>query len=176
MKTWADEKTYIPKNPCKRCGTSLRYKSNYGCAECLRSSNREYQSKNRETLLPKKREWAKSNPEKNRAQSNKWQFENRKLATEIQKRARHAKWESHYKPRLKAIAAKRRASLLQRTPAWADLEAIKRIYADCPVGMEVDHVIPLMGKKVSGLHIETNLQYLTKKENSSKGAKYEIVV
>lgn len=38
-------------------------------------------------------------------------------------------------------------------PAWADLRAMKGLYADAArQGLEVDHVIPLKGKEVCGLH------------------------
>jgi 5-methylcytosine-specific restriction endonuclease McrA len=64
--------------------------------------------------------------------------------------------------------------LTERTPAWADNKKIIEFYKNCPKGYHVDHIIPLNGKKVSGLHIETNLQYLTKKENLKKSNKYPI--
>ncbi len=49
---------------------------------------------------------------------------------------------------------------------------IKRFYENCPKGYEVDHIIPLQGKTVSGFHILENLQYLTKEENCKKGNRY----
>ena len=70
-------------------------------------------------------------------------------------------------------AAKRRATKLQRTPTWADLEKIKDFYKLCPPGYHVDHIIPLQGKLVSGLHVLANLQYLTAAENLSKGNKFK---
>jgi hypothetical protein len=160
--------TYIPKKPCKRCGTSLRFKSNYGCAECLRVSNAAYQAKNRDELLLKKRQWAKDNPEKNRAQSNKWQAENGAKAYAIQQRAKKAN-PDYYRLAGRLQTNKRRAALLRRTPAWADLNAIAEVYRNCPQGMEVDHIVPLQGRTVSGLHVHWNLQYLTKSENCRKG-------
>lgn len=68
--------------------------------------------------------------------------------------------------------ATRKAGKLLRTPLWADLSKIKEIYKKCPVGMHVDHVIPLQGLNVSGLHVEYNLQYLTAQENIKKSNKY----
>lgn len=48
------------------------------------------------------------------------------------------------------------------------LDAIKEIYTNCPEGMHVDHIIPLQGVLVSGLHVDTNLQYLSVKDNIIK--------
>lgn len=68
----------------------------------------------------------------------------------------------------------RETSLKQRCVSWADTEAIKQIYKQAKVsGLEVDHIIPLQGEKVSGLHVENNLQLLTKTENRRKSNKYE---
>ena len=75
---------------------------------------------------------------------------------------------------INALSAKRRAAKLQRTPAWADLKAIKQFYLNCPKGYEVDHIVPLQGVNVSGFHVLNNLQYLTKSENSSKGNRYAV--
>lgn len=61
-----------------------------------------------------------------------------------------------------------------RVPPWANREAIKEIYSKCPTGHHVDHIIPLRGKLVSGLHVETNLQYLSAKDNIEKSNKFII--
>ena len=68
--------------------------------------------------------------------------------------------------------ATREANKDKRTPGWADLKKIKEIYLNCPEDKEVDHIIPLQGKRVSGLHVEDNLQYLSKSENCRKGNRY----
>lgn len=72
----------------------------------------------------------------------------------------------------KANSAKRRALLKSAVPKWADLDAIKLFYKNCPEGYEVDHIIPLQGKNVCGLHILENLQYLTFKDNRAKYNKF----
>ncbi len=69
--------------------------------------------------------------------------------------------------------ANRRAARIQRTPKWADLVAIKLFYKSCPDGMTVDHIIPLQGKIVSGLHVANNLQYLTNGDNSKKHNRFD---
>jgi hypothetical protein len=72
---------------------------------------------------------------------------------------------------IKTHSAKRRASQLNATPKFADLNKIKEIYKNCPKGYVVDHIVPLQGKEVCGLHVEWNLQYLTPSQNSSKSNK-----
>lgn len=68
--------------------------------------------------------------------------------------------------------AKRRAQKLNATVSWADLRKIREIYRNCPEGYHVDHIIPLQGTLVCGLHVENNLQYLTSFENKSKGNRF----
>lgn len=72
----------------------------------------------------------------------------------------------------KALSAARRARILNATPPWANLEAIRDFYELCPPGYHVDHIHPLKGKTVCGLHVWENLQYLPAKENMSKGNRF----
>jgi hypothetical protein len=58
-------------------------------------------------------------------------------------------------------------------PKWANKDKIKQIYKNCPNGLCVDHIIPLRGKDVCGLHVPENLQYLTISENSKKINKFQ---
>jgi 5-methylcytosine-specific restriction endonuclease McrA len=67
-----------------------------------------------------------------------------------------------------AKTAKYKASKLNALPVWANLNKIKEIYSLCPIGHEVDHIVPLQGLTVCGLHVEYNLQYLTVEENRKK--------
>jgi hypothetical protein len=59
-----------------------------------------------------------------------------------------------------------------QTPTWADLNAITEFYRNTPINYHVDHVIPLNGKTVCGLHVLNNLQYLPATENLAKGNKF----
>lgn len=68
-------------------------------------------------------------------------------------------------------SAKRHATKLKATPSWGQ-QGIKEFYTKCPKGYHVDHIIPLQGKTVCGLHVLNNLQYLPAQENLSKGNNY----
>tara|TARA_Y100001949_G_C15672007_1_gene194338 strand:+ start:53 stop:439 length:387 start_codon:yes stop_codon:yes gene_type:complete len=64
--------------------------------------------------------------------------------------------------------ANREATKKRQTPSWADMKLIKEIYLNCPEGYEVDHIHPL---NKGGLHVDYNLQYLTKHDNCVKSDK-----
>jgi hypothetical protein len=73
-----------------------------------------------------------------------------------------------------ARQAEYKSSKIQRTVGWTETDKIKLFYSKCPKGYHVDHIIPLNGELVSGLHVLSNLQYLPAKENCSKSNTYSI--
>jgi hypothetical protein len=83
----------------------------------------------------------------------------------------------------RAHLAKRRAAKLQRTPKWLDANdwcIIGEFYSLAAIKTkltgytwEVDHVIPLQGRTVSGLHTPWNLQVITEAANQRKANKFE---
>lgn len=76
--------------------------------------------------------------------------------------------------RIKYINAHRKGRLKDATPLWADKRAIRKFYMECPEGYHVDHIIPLHGCNVSGLHVLENLQYLPAEENLRKSNSYAL--
>lgn len=62
---------------------------------------------------------------------------------------------------------------LQRIMPWTEHNAIKALYIEASTkNLTVDHIVPLRGKNVSGLHVLANLQLLTRSENSRKSNNY----
>lgn len=82
--------------------------------------------------------------------------------------------------------SKRHARKLNAVPKWLtkfDLDYIKSIYIQSKelekidgIKRHVDHIIPLQGKNICGLHVPWNLQILTATENTSKGNRMEEVL
>lgn len=95
---------------------------------------------------------------------------------------RNSAWRKTNPARVAASTAKYRASRSQRTPAWLtqeQLELIGKLYALCSemskssgIQYEVDHIVPIRGRSVSGLHVPWNLQIIPRSENRSKINKY----
>ena len=103
-----------------------------------------------------------------KARNNSW-YEN----NVIEKAAYNAQYQLDNRKVLNAYGAKKKADKIRAIPKWANLDKIKEIYATCPEGYHVDHIVPLKGTNVCGLHVETNLQHLPARDNIRKGNKYE---
>ena len=120
----------------------------YACKECTKPKrkiqHRKYYDNNSEKIIQSQIKYQKDNPEIIRAKN-----------------------------------AKRRAVKLQATVNWSNKEKINNFYINARqlelkdgVKRHVDHIIPLQGENVSGLHVETNLQILTAEENHKKYNKF----
>lgn len=79
------------------------------------------------------------------------------------------------RPYYAVAGAKRRASKRNATPAWADDAVIKLVYTtrqylteDTGKEWHVDHIVPLQGRNVCGLHVHFNLRVIPAKDNLSK--------
>ena len=149
---------------CKKCGVEQPLEAFY-----KHSCGRRHECKN--CCKEKATAWAKANP-------------TRRL--EIVKKSRAAPknmWRAYRKDWRKQSGevAKRRASIANRTPVWLSLDAewmIREIYALrelrqrlTGIKWHVDHIVPLRGRTVSGLHVPWNLQVILEKDNLKKAAR-----
>jgi hypothetical protein len=131
------------------------------CKNCHNNSARQYRS----TL--EGFQAARNAKHKNRSTP-----EGREKSRKASREACHA-WRKNYPEKALAHANKRRAMKLQAIPKWFDKEKVDLVYAKAKEwDMHVDHVIPLQGKNVCGLHVWENLQLLDKSLNSIKGNQY----
>lgn len=74
---------------------------------------------------------------------------------------------------VKTYSSRRRARKNNSIPPWADIASIDDFYRACPDGHHIDHIIPIAGDNVCGLHVLENLQYLPAQENLSKNNKID---
>ena len=193
----AGEVTYAPESPCAR-GHLLRATSGGGCIECRRLAEKARYRKepektkaktakkyhaNAEVLRTKRRASYAANRDAEKAvarlRSAEWRAKN---PTHEGVKAAKARYKAANPGKIRADTVKRRASKMQRTPAWLtadDLWMIEQAYELAALrtklfgfSWHVDHVLPLQGKKVSGLHVPNNLQVIPWNDNVSKSNKF----
>ena len=121
------------------------------------------------------RRWAQNNQERTREAARKWRAANPERHKEINRR-----WQKDNPDLGAARAAKRHAQKLRATPTWANHDEIQRMYTlakieEARIGrkIHVDHIIPLQGKNVCGLHVAENLQLMFVEDNCAKSNKHE---
>jgi hypothetical protein len=142
--------------------------------EAAKKKSREYYAANHQDILERQRQKRAAKPKRTKLTPEE-RHERRRVTCRKYREAHpdrvRASQRKHYAAnpgKQSAILARRRASKRNRTPAWADLNAITAFYEACPPGQQVDHFYPLQGREVSGLHTLENLRYLPARENMRK--------
>ena len=145
------------QSKCKECKT--QYQKENRAKKLIWQET--YRTNNKEILKEKRKEYYYSNIE--------------------QEKQRKKNWCSKNKNKLRAGYAKRRAQKLKATPPWLTethfqqinifYDAATKLTKELNTEFHVDHIVPLQGKNVSGLHVPWNLQVLLKEENLRKGNK-----
>ena len=144
------------------------------------ATSKAWNEANKERRAACYKAWREANKEKKAATDKAWGEANKE-----RKAANNKAWKEENRGTVNAIDAKRRAAKIERTPPWSNSEfekfAIKEAYicsqereAATGVRYQVDHIIPLQGVRVSGLHVAANLQVITAKENGEKSNKFNI--
>lgn len=146
--------TYFTGVPCRYRHVANRTCKKGECVECIAAQKKRWDKTNPDRVAARRKKYREAHKEVIRERTQKYYESNR---SEYMLRARN-----------------REIAKLRRTPSWADSGAIAFFYECRPAGCHVDHIIPLQGKAVSGLHVETNLQWLPIADNLSKGNKYSL--
>lgn len=146
--------------------------------EEVRAASNRWKSKNREQV----RAYAAAYREANAAVLDAASRERRKANPE-KTREWQRNWVSQNRGRKNALTAARMSHVKRATPPWLteeDRASIREMYEEAArltkktgIPHQVDHVIPLRGKYISGLHVPGNLQILTASENSRKRNSYD---
>lgn len=153
---------------------------------------KKYDEKNRDKRSAYAKQYRKDNPEKVKALLQSWIKANpEKIKGYMQKasKAWHERnpdyLKDHYKAnkeRYVAARARRRAAQESATPSWltaVDKAMIQEMYdvsearyIQTGIKHHVDHIVPINGKNVAGMHVPWNLQVITAHENLSKGWRF----
>lgn len=134
------------------------------CILCRSIEQKEYRNKNKD----KTNKLAKKHREKNRSS----------FLNALKKYRESEKG----KARKTALQQKRKANQLNRTPKWLSADdnwILQEVYELATlrtkltgIDWHVDHVVPMQGTNVSGLHCPENLQVIPAKHNVRKNNKW----
>lgn len=164
------------QSACKRC-INAQSKENYRRSKARKAVTvAAWQAANPEKVAQVRRDRQKSNPQEGRDATRKWKASNRAKVNAYKRAYRHQNPAAVARHEMRRRTAETQASVSWGDKALiADLYKLARIASRC-TGMrfEVDHMLPLRGKRVSGLHVEHNLTVLSRHENAVKSNRVEI--
>lgn len=183
-------KRYFSGRPCVNGHLADRLVSNGTCVECASIRADAWVKRNPEKRRAAEKRMHEKRPEHYKAKEkakylarNEEVREVHRVAALQWKRANAEKvvsymavWRKANKHLVTADSARRSAQLRNAYPSWADHDAILTIYEECRrlteqtgIKYHVDHIVPLRGKTVCGLHVHYNLQILEGRKNCAKG-------
>lgn len=171
----------IKDRPCETC----KERPAFSKGICRRCYNQKHYAENRDRSLNRNKQWRVNNRERSREIIrkgwNKWitKPENKQKAARYQR-----EWCQKNLDKLRVRSNIRNNRIKEATPDWLseyDREQIKLTYikakqisASLGTKFSVDHIVPIFGYNVCGLHVPWNLQIITVSENCSKGRKLVI--
>jgi hypothetical protein len=159
----AGENKYFTGKSCSRGHISYRYTKDAMCCQCVSEWQKRYRAEQADHYRNNRKQWISENIESVR----KWK----------------ADWKKRNPAKVTLDTVNRNAAKLKRTPSQLNdghLFEMECVYTYCAglrkIGLDyqVDHIVPLRGKIVSGLHVPWNLQVIPGVENMSKGNKYGV--
>jgi hypothetical protein len=171
-------KRYYTGVPCGRGHDAERHVTNYDCCQCMADRwdahknhnplrSKEYYEENKDAIKTYARQYAArrtaENPEANREKVRKWKKDNpgklaaQKKARKLAKTGATPKW-------LTKEHRAQMAALYLQAQIWTEVTGVP---------YHVDHIIPLNGENVCGLHVPWNLRAIKGEENLKKSNKME---
>lgn len=149
------------------------------CKVCVSTYNKTYRASNGSRISASKKQWAVDNADYKAEQDRKY------AQSHLDKRAMaRGKWDAANPGKSSAAKKLNATARKKRAPAWLtddDKWMLAQAYELAALrtkmfgfAWHVDHVIPLNGRRVSGLHVPTNLQVIPGIENAKKYNRYEV--
>jgi hypothetical protein len=189
-----DVKFYRTGKPCKHGHLSDRYTSTGMCVDCVKIQSVEWRLKNPEKHSQSMRKWLENNRELHGTRVKRWQAANKdkvkisaktwEQANPEKVNAKKKRWAAKNPVAYTANAVAGVARRAKRVPKWLTIDdkwMLREAYSLAKLRTkmfgfvwEVDHIIPLRGNLVSGLHVPTNVRVIPKVENRNKRNNYEI--
>lgn len=158
--------------------TASKDKHFHWCKHCVCSQKKEYYNSNTEEIKLRVKKYRENNTEKISKRAKDYDKNHRPKNPESRKKA-YSKYAKTYPDKINAKTAKRRAAKRQSIPLSLTVEQYKQIKLWYTRASEikkftgeiwhVDHIVPIRGEFVSGLHVPWNLQLLPASENCAKG-------
>ena len=140
--------------------------------------DREYRRKNKAKIAENHKRWVASNKDHVAEYRRNWMTENPDKVKQVSNKAQK-KYRKSNPGKINSLTNKRRASKLNATPNWLtedDWKWTEWYYKHAQAMTEttgiihhVDHIHPLQGENISGLHVPWNLQVIPATENLKKG-------
>jgi len=166
---------YFNGIPCQSGHVDRRYTDSGCCYSCQKENSKRNRKKpgQKEKHLARKRKDYQKHKEKRKAKIKEYTIKNRD--TILAKKREYQKKNPHI---FRAIGSFRRARLRSATPPWITpqmREEIKSLHAEAErleqesgIQFDVDHIVPLDGKIICGLHVPWNLRVITHSDNISR--------
>lgn len=174
-------KGYQPK--CKACSSAAHKQWHAANRDEQLATKKAHYNEHREEAIARQKVYYEANRDAVLAYQEKWRAENQQakrdyyLQNAEKQRAASRQWKAD-NPDLQRSNEAVRRTRMRNIPPWADRCATAAVYREARemralgVDCEVDHVIPLRGKTVSGLHVHTNLRVLLTEDNRRKAARF----
>ena len=165
---------------CTRCQTVKSYNLFYKQSV---NSKDGYQAHCKVCDNARKKQWILKNPELSVAHRKTADI-NRYTNHKIKVQQKNKNWKLKNPNKVAAMDAKRRAAIILRTPIWFtndDQWIVEEAYELAKLRTQifkfpwhVDHIIPLQGKLVSGLHLPHNLRVIPASDNLRKSNQFMV--
>ncbi len=179
---------YLTGKPCKHGHFSERYTSTGHCTACISAQSKQWAAQNPDKAYASWRKWLENNRELHNTRVKRWQAANPEKTKEAAKlwvsanpdkvAAKAKRYKLKHPDKATAMAVASVAKRAKRMPQWLSLDdkwMLKEAYSLAKLRSEmfgfvweIDHILPLRGETVSGLHVPTNVQVIPKALNRRK--------